>query len=91
MEEYNRTRCTRVVDHSKTVQNQNTFEPYQALANRLFEMHSTTFIVLERWRNTTGPVVRVWLIIPKTIQNQKAFEPYQALVSGFLKCLRRPL
>jgi muramidase (phage lysozyme) len=31
MEEYNRTRCTRVVDRSKTVQNQKAFEPYQDL------------------------------------------------------------
>jgi len=33
MEEYNRTHCTRVVDRSKTIQNRNAFEPYQALAN----------------------------------------------------------
>jgi len=33
MEEYNRTRCTHVVDRSKTVRNQKAFEPYQALAN----------------------------------------------------------
>ena len=33
MEEYNRTHCTRVVDHSKTVQNQKAFEPYQDLAH----------------------------------------------------------
>jgi hypothetical protein len=32
MEEYNRTRCTRVVDRSKTVQNRKAFQPYQALA-----------------------------------------------------------
>jgi hypothetical protein len=48
MEDYNRTRCTRVVDRSKTVQNRKAFEPYQALANRLFEMPSMTFVALEQ-------------------------------------------
>ena len=64
MEEYNRTRCTRVVDCSKTVQNQKAFEPYQALANRLFGMPSTTFVAPDRLRKTTGPIVSVWSFIP---------------------------
>ena len=70
MEEYNRTHCTRVVDRSKTVQNQKAFEPYQDLVH-YNDLHSA----LERWRNTTGPVVCVWLIIPKLPRTKKPLNP----------------
>jgi hypothetical protein len=53
MEEYNQTRCTHVVDRSKTAQNRKAFEPYQALANRFFEMPLMTFVAPEGWRNTS--------------------------------------
>ncbi len=38
--------------------------PYQALGCYNYR-NPTTFVALERWRNTTGPVVRAWLIVPK--------------------------
>jgi hypothetical protein len=60
IEEYNRTRYTRVVDHSNTIQNQKAFEAYQALVNGFLKCIATTLVALERWRKTTGPVVRVW-------------------------------
>jgi hypothetical protein len=77
MEEYNQTRCTHVVDRSKTAQNRKAFEPYQALANRFFEMPLMTFVAPERWRNTTGPVVHVWLIVPKPSRTEKPLKPIQ--------------
>jgi hypothetical protein len=63
MEEYNRTRCTCVVDRAKTIQNQKAFEPYQAFCKWLFEMPSMTFVAPEQWREITGPVVSVWSFV----------------------------
>jgi len=60
IEEYNRTRYTRVVDRSNNIQNQKAFEAYQALVNGFLKCIATTLVALEQWRNTTGPVVRVW-------------------------------
>jgi hypothetical protein len=48
MEEYKRTHCTRVVDRSKTVQNQKAFEAYQALANGFLKCISMTFVAPEQ-------------------------------------------
>jgi hypothetical protein len=91
MKEYDRTRCTRVVDRSKTVQSkkilrsQTTFERilfyYQALA-RYKDLRSAG--AMEEYNRTrcTRVVDR-----SKTVQNRKAFEPYFALVNGLLKCL----
>ena len=81
MEEYNRTRCTGVVDCSKTIKNGKAFEPYQALA-RYNDLRSTGAMEEYNQTHCTRVVDR-----SKTVQNQKAFEPYQALANGFLKCL----
>ena len=74
MEEYNRTRCTHVVDCSKTIQNQKAFKPYQDLA-RYNDLRSAG--AMEEYNRTH--CTRVF-DHSKTVQNQKAFEPYQDLV-----------
>ena len=73
MEEYNRTHCTCVVDHSKTVQNQKAFEPYQDLAH-YNDLRSTGAMEEYNRTNCTRLVDR-----SKTVQNQKAFEAYPVL------------
>ena len=75
IEEYNRTRYTRVVDRSNTIQNQIAFEAYQALANGFLKCVAMIFVALEGWRNTTRPVVRVWLIVPKPSRTEKPLNP----------------
>ena len=82
MEEYNRTRCTCVVDRSKTIQNRKAFQPYQALA--CYNDLGSAGAMEEYYRTRCTRVVDH----SKTVRNQKAFEPYQALANGFLKCLQ---
>jgi len=47
MEEYNPTCCMRVVDCSKTIQNQKAFEAYMALVNGFLKFVATTSIAPE--------------------------------------------
>ena len=72
MEEYNRTRCTPVVDRSKTVQNQKVSE-------WLLEMHFNDCHSAGAIEEYNGTHCMHLVYRSKTIQNQKAFEDYPVL------------
>jgi hypothetical protein len=67
IKEYNRTCCTRVVDRSKIVLR------YTQTPNKL-SARCHGCIINRESGNSTGPVVRVWLIVPRScwdpLQNQ---------------------
>jgi len=59
IQEYNRTHCTRVVDCSK-IMLRSTPKPNKPSS------HWHGCAINRESRNTTGPVVRVWLIVPRS-------------------------
>ena len=77
MEEYNWTRCTRAVDPFQNHPEQKNLQTLSSFSKWLFEMPSMTFVAPEQWRNTTGPIVRLWLIVPKPSRTEKPLKPIQ--------------